>query len=70
MAICGSAIFGLMGAYVVFARRLRLNSQQVIGLIGVNLVIGFVVPGIDWHAHVGGLVAGYALASVINLQRR
>lgn len=63
------AIFGLMGAYVVFARRLHLNSQQIIGLIGVNLVIGFIVPGIDWHAHVGGLVTGYAVASMLSLRR-
>jgi membrane associated rhomboid family serine protease len=57
------AIFGLFGAWFVLARRLRLDSRQVIGLIVINLVITFAVPGIAWQAHVGGLVAGVALTA-------
>ena len=57
------AIFGLFGAYFVMARRLRANPRPIVGLIVLNLVIGFVVPGIGWQAHVGGLIAGAALTA-------
>lgn len=57
------AIFGLFGAWFVMARRLRLDSRQIIGLIVLNLAIGFFVPGIGWQAHVGGLIAGAALTA-------
>src|SRR5262249_33619762 len=48
------AIFGLFGAWFVLAKRLRLGARQVVGLIVLNLVISFGVPGIAWQAHVGG----------------
>lgn len=57
------AIFGLFGAWFVLARRLRMDSRQVVMLIGLNLVITFVVHGIAWQAHVGGLIAGTALTA-------
>jgi membrane associated rhomboid family serine protease len=59
------AIFGLMGAFWVFTRRWHVNSSQVTSLIAINLILGFVLPGVDWHAHVGGLIAGAALATLI-----
>lgn len=52
------AIFGLMGAFFVIHRRFGGNSTQLFVVIGLNLVIGFVVPGIAWEAHVGGLITG------------
>jgi len=57
------AIFGLFGAWFVLARRLRIDSRQIVGLIVLNLVIGFVVPNIGWQAHVGGLIVGAALTA-------
>lgn len=58
------AIFGLMGAlgYFGYHYRLYLSSvikSQIIPLIALNLVIGFMIPGIDNFAHIGGLVGGY-----------
>lgn len=58
------AVFGLMGALVVTGRRLRADVSQVVVLIGINTVIGFVIPGIDWRAHMGGLLVGSVLAAV------
>ena len=52
------AIFGLMGAYFVIARRRRWDSSAILGLIIINLLIGFASSGIDWRAHLGGLVVG------------
>jgi len=57
------AIFGLFGAWFVLARRLRIDSRLIVGLIVLNLVIGFVVPNIGWQAHVGGLIVGAALTA-------
>lgn len=71
VAGASGAIFGLMGAYFVIARRLGSNSTQFLVVIVLNLVIGF-VPSlhIAWQAHVGGLVVGVAVAFVLLSTRR
>lgn len=58
------AIFGLLGAFFVIQRKLGGNSLQLVIVIGLNLVIGFIVPNIAWQAHVGGLVVGGIVAFV------
>ncbi len=58
------AIFGLLGAMLVIANRLRFDARSVAILIALNLAFGFFVAGIDWKAHVGGLVTGGVVASV------
>ena len=60
------AIFGLMGAYVVVGRALRADISQVVGLIALNVVIGFVGGNIDWRAHLGGLVTGAIIAAIFS----
>lgn len=52
------AVFGLFGAYLVVSHRLRRDTGPIVGLIAVNAVLGFVIPRVDWQAHVGGLVVG------------
>jgi membrane associated rhomboid family serine protease len=64
------AIFGLMGALVVAGKRLRYDVRQVLVLLAVNVVIGFIAPGVDWRAHLGGLVTGAAVAAVFVLAPR
>lgn len=59
------AIFGLMGALVVAGQRLRYDIRQVVILLVINVVIGFLVPNVDWRAHLGGLVIGAAMAAVL-----
>jgi membrane associated rhomboid family serine protease len=56
------AIFGLMGATYAVALKQRWDVRPVTVLIGINLVLGFVVPNIDWRAHLGGLVVGLLVA--------
>jgi len=58
------AIFGLLGAFFVIQRRLGGNNLQLMLVIVINLVIGFVIPNIAWQAHVGGLVAGGIVALI------
>jgi membrane associated rhomboid family serine protease len=58
------AIFGLFGATFALARRLNFDVRWIIGLIVINLAITFVVPGISWQGHVGGLLTGAAVGGV------
>ena len=52
------AVFGLFGAWFVVSRKLGTDSRGIIGLIAINLVLGFVVHGIAWQDHIGGLIVG------------
>lgn len=63
------AVFGLMGAFFVIARGLGGNASSILVLVGLNLVLGFVIPGISWQAHVGGLITG-ALTALIFMRTR
>jgi membrane associated rhomboid family serine protease len=65
------AIFGLLGAFFVIQRKLGGNATQLLIVIGLNLVVGF-LPGtnIAWQAHVGGLIVGAAVAFVYLRTRR
>lgn len=59
------AIFGLMGALIVAGRRLRYDITQVVILLAVNVVIGFLAPQVDWRAHFGGLIVGAVVAAIL-----
>ena len=67
------AIFGLIGAEAAFFLRNRpllgRFGRQRLGnlaiMIGINLVFGFTVPGINNIAHLGGLLAGFGLGWVL-----
>lgn len=52
------AIFGLMGALVVIARRLGGDITGMLVVLGINFAYGVFVSGISWQAHLGGLIAG------------
>lgn len=56
-------VFGLFGAMLPVMRRLGRSMGQVIVLLVINGAIGFVVPGISWQAHLGGLVTGALVAA-------
>jgi rhomboid protease GluP len=58
------AIFGLLGAWVAYNYRRRgtamgsANLRTAALIVGLNLVLGFSIAGIDNLAHIGGLVTG------------
>jgi len=58
------AVFGLFGAFLILQRRLGRSAATMYVTIGINAVIGFVVPGIAWQAHLGGFLVGIACAGV------
>lgn len=59
------AIFGLFGATIVANKRLGRPVNSVYAVIGINLIFGFMVPNVDWHAHLGGLALGAATSAVM-----
>ncbi len=61
------AIFGLFGAYLVIAWLLKRPLTSVWVLLGLNLVIMVLFPGIAWQAHVGGFLAGAAATGAVAL---
>src|SRR5690606_17294184 len=46
-------------------RRLNLDVRGITVLIVINLAITFIVPGISWTGHIGGLVTGAALSAAL-----
>ncbi|KAG0503727.1 hypothetical protein HPP92_003799 [Vanilla planifolia] len=63
------AIFGLVGSFSVFVLRHRSifgggkdEIQQIIHVIGINMVIGLLARGIDNWGHLGGLLGGAAMS--------
>jgi membrane associated rhomboid family serine protease len=53
------AVFGLMGAVVALRGAHRTPFEASVGgLIAINLLITFAIPGIAIGGHIGGLVAG------------
>lgn len=66
------AIFGLMGALIVTLYDQRHTPvgraifSQLVLLLAINLALPFVIQNIAWEAHLGGLVAGGAVALAWN----
>jgi membrane associated rhomboid family serine protease len=63
-------IFGLFGALLVMGRRMGANLKEGFGLIALNLVIPLVIPGIDWKAHLGGLIGGGLATTLVRPKKR
>ena len=59
------AVFGLFGATLLVGRRLRLETRQILVLLGINLVLGFAIQNIDWRAHLGGLGVGLLFSAAL-----
>jgi membrane associated rhomboid family serine protease len=61
------AISGVFGAFIAYNYRRRhlagnaANLRMALTVIVLNAFIAVVYSSIDWRAHVGGLVAGFAL---------
>lgn len=69
------AIFGCFGALLFIGavnRSLffRTMGMNVIGVIIINLVFGFIVPGIDNAGHIGGLAGGFLAAGIVGFPKQ
>lgn len=66
------AIFGLLGAALIFAFKVRNVSgkeflRSVASVIVINLFIGFTLPNIDNYAHLGGLTGGVIATLLLSM---
>lgn len=65
------AVFGLMGGLIVLQLRARQNpwNSGIGGLVLINLVLTFAIPGISIGGHIGGLLAGAAAGALLQPTR-
>lgn len=69
------AIFGLLGSLLYFGMhyRLYLGSvllKEIVPIIVLNLLIGFIFPGIDNFAHIGGLIGGIFITMALGIDNK
>ena len=67
------AIFGLLGSLVYFGYHYRIYlgtvlRSQIIPIIVLNLLAGFLLSGIDNAAHIGGLIAGVFVTMALGVK--
>jgi membrane associated rhomboid family serine protease len=59
------AVFGLFGAFIAMRKMIREGVRDIYLIIGLNFIFGFILGGVDWRAHLGGLVGGYLTTAVL-----
>lgn len=59
-------VFGLFGAFFALARARKQSTSSILILVGINFIFGFLMPGISWEAHLGGLIAGALAATALD----
>lgn len=72
------AIFGLFGSMLYFGYKYRATldgflRSGIIPVIVINLLLGFMIPGIDVYGHIGGLLGGLVLSyafGVVNKENK
>ena len=67
------AIFGIMGGLIAFGYHYRVYlgtalKEQIFPLVILNLVLGFMIPGIDYFDHIGGLIAGFLITMALGVK--
>jgi membrane associated rhomboid family serine protease len=64
------AIFGIFGAFIAYNYRRRhlalaaANLRWAMTMILLNVLLAFGFPGIDWRAHLGGVIAGVLAGTI------
>ncbi|WP_231444098.1 rhomboid family intramembrane serine protease [Brevibacterium zhoupengii] len=55
------AVFAIVGVLLVPTQKLDRNIAGVVLFVALNFGYGFLVAGVSWQAHLGGLIAGFVL---------
>jgi len=59
-------VFGLFGALALISARVGVEWRGIIGIVLINFALGFIIGGVDWRAHVGGLLGGTLTTLILN----
>lgn len=68
------ALFGLFGALLYFGTVQRRLFRQTMGrnlilILLINIIFGFLIPQIDMGAHLGGLIAGFIASGITSVPK-
>lgn len=66
------AIFGLLGSMLYFGYHYRaylgnVLKSQIVPIIVLNLLVGFLSSGVDNAAHIGGLIGGILISMAVGI---
>jgi len=64
------AVFGLFGAFLIVGKTIGASVREFAIIIGLNFALGFILGGVDWRAHLGGLLGGALAAQLLLVRRR
>ena len=59
-------VFGLFGALAIISTKIGIDWRSIFAIVGINFALGFMIGGVDWHGHLGGLVGGTLATLVLN----
>lgn len=67
------AIFGLMGAILYFSLNQRTYmaealKKEILPVIIINIMLGFMISGINMYAHIGGLIGGMLISNALGIK--
>ena len=63
------AVFGLFGAFIAVGNRIGVEVKSIYAIVAINFALGFTIGGVDWRAHLGGLIGGYVATKIIAASR-
>jgi len=69
------SIFGILGALLYFGYNFRVylgNTlvRQILPIVLINLLFGFMIPSVDNFAHIGGLVGGFLITMAFGIKSK
>ncbi len=62
--ICGSTLSVLLNP--AYGERAGVEWRSILIIVGLNFAIGFVLGGVDWRGHLGGLIGGALVTLTLN----
>ena len=66
-------VFGIFGVHLYLYMKnktaySKIFGQEIFKLLVINVIIGFVVPNIDYWGHFGGIVGGFLATNALGLK--